>query len=463
MILVALLFLPFDDTTAEPPPFPQDGTFRITVVDPDGRPIERATLDPWALRMGGGHGSWNEPAYGPKPTPTTGPDGVATFTVPTLAGDRKLETVSAIVHHPDFVPLYEHVDAGNSLVKDKTYEATLTMRPGTKLRIEVVALDGDVAPESLSVTCPGVGTGDLPFTADGDTLITHPVSEDATLVRVTSRDEDGDTQFGDWIAWSPGVDGSTELTAILQKGLTVKGRLSENVPRPVRRGWVTCTCSTPGPTYEHRGLGQTNSPVEADGSFVLENVPHDCDLQITAICEGYTSEPPSEADHQRMQAAYESTGRSRDGDVFHMPFVAKPPEDGTALTLPMREAAVLRVIVKNPDGSPAAGVRVATNPNEVTYGLGSTLFAQMGLPREDWSKKPEDRSRRGFEFSGVTDADGVCVIGTMPPGRQSVDLYTGDWRDGTYRELTYEGDGTAQLKSGETSEVAIQLADPLDE
>ena len=441
-----------------PPPYPPDGSFEVTVVDEAGLPVRGAEVDPWALRMGGGHGAWWEAGHGPKPVVTTDARGVAEFGVPTRRGEDKLETVSAFVRHPDYVALYEHLDAGDCRAAEGRYEARLTMRPGTRLSIEVLALDGEVDLDDCRVAAPGSPAGDVRAKAEGGRLLTEPLPASAPMIRVTAGDAGGVMQFGDWTAWRPDESGTVELTAILQKGLTVRGRLSDDVPRPVRDGWVVADCSRPGPTYEHRSLGQTERPVAEDGTFELPNIPHGCDMQVVAICRGFTSAPPDAKTDAAMRAKYKDVG-SNSGSIA-MPQVFTPDESTDEVLVRMRPAAALRVVVTGPDGEPAEGVHTGVSPNDHSYGLGNWSFANGGAP----SGTDATDSRRGtrtFEWRATTGPDGVAMIENIPPLRESIyGLYAGDFDDPrSVRELEFEGESSVTLAPGETAELKLRLAE----
>ena len=273
-----LAFVLLSLIAADPPnvPFPPDETFELTIVDAAGNPIEGAEVDPWALRMGSGHGLWPEKQGGPKPVVKTDADGVARIDYPASSRLGPTSLISVQVRHPDYVAASKH------LAVDPDAKAKLTLAGGTRLSIELPALDGDADLSTARVIISDRDVRAPQLQVVDGRLVTDPVSEKAAMVRVTVGEGDA-MQFSDWTSWTPGDDAVAELTMILQAGLGVAGRLSDDVPRPVRRGWVVADLTAAGPTADHTWFRQIARPVEKDGTFRLEGIPHGCDVQVAVI------------------------------------------------------------------------------------------------------------------------------------------------------------------------------------
>src|SRR4029079_9036463 len=69
--------------------------------------------------------------------------------------------------------------------------------------------------------------------------------------------------------------------------LRIAGAVSDDVPRPVRRGRIKLETLNPNPKDSNRVTCITCAQSQPYGTFVIDGWPADEKLQMTAICDGY--------------------------------------------------------------------------------------------------------------------------------------------------------------------------------
>ena len=238
-----------------------------------------------------------------------------------------------------------------------------------------------------------------------------------------------------------------ELHLELLPGSELRGRLEDEVPRPVSGGEVLLNLqfglgSDRGP----RMMRSYSAPIGSDGSFAFVDLPPG-DGQVIALCDGWSSERVVTRDPEWLGVA----GEDLSGDALEAAIdraierlgdrarVAQPVAPGTTkeFVLRMEPTATLRVTLRAPGGEPAAGAKVSCWPN-VFWRSG---FSQVFLNRE---------------YGAVSDAAGVATVANLPPGEAwfGVEHATLD-----VPNAPGEGDRArrAGLRAGETLEVELAL------
>jgi hypothetical protein len=162
-----------------------------------------------------------------------------------------------------------------------------------------------------------------------------------------------DTNGVAWFGAVTSVDAvagqTNEICLELKRGSSVRGRLDQTVPRPIRDGrvianvWPKDLAPSSSPPQWH---AWTN--IQPDGSFELDSLP-DGDLELVACCDGFVSTNGS--------------GKS------NMHYPQKFSLEGTDLkvVLGMEPTACLQVTVQDDEGKPIRGACVSTWPN-IQYG-----------------------------------------------------------------------------------------------
>ncbi len=129
-------------------------TLQVLVVDPDGHPIENATVFPSGLRTKvepGSHWGWSEPLHGPIPKLQSNAEGLVALPYPKYVMEEiEVGTVTISVEHPDFVSFRE-----DRSIEDKP--AKIELKIG--FRIAATAVDAETG-EPIKQDLYGLVSGD---------------------------------------------------------------------------------------------------------------------------------------------------------------------------------------------------------------------------------------------------------------------------------------------------------------
>ena len=478
----------------------------ITVRE-DGRPAAGAEVLIHSLRpapavrpAGGGsvvspHLTWGVDEFGPRPELVTGPDGTAEALLPqslaAVADDFAALQGSVTL---DGVPVYPEsrrafngsITLGNSVTLPRsgagfTVELDI-VRPET-VRVPLETFGRPVGTAGLFACVGWVpdvvcriedGVAEVPLYdvwRTGWTAVNVRRPEPSVRLYTFDRGEgDGGGEGGSPrdFRWSDQVS-FADLRAgemvFLQEGRTLRGRLSEDVPRPVRGGAVVAHFRTPA------GMGANVPPrtvaVAEDGTFEIPDVPYDAWALLSAACEGWAAGPmpPGEARQAAADAFAEAAtgfGGRPAATPAEFAFAVGPSDDGP-VSLPMRPRGTAEVRVTGADGIPAVGVRVRL----VTSLAGpSSALGQAPILFPD--AVDEDRGD-GWRFpafgrsEAVTDGSGVAVLHDVPAGkasgyqttfREAADNPFAGWRQPNERLPDWD------VRPGETTEIAVELAGP---
>ena len=148
----------------------------------------------------------------------------------------------------------------------------------------------------------------------------------------------------------------------MRSGAVVQGKLSDNVPRPVKDGYVIAT-SVPLPAgeswaEENPSLGWHDwVEVNEDGTFVFESLPRAGEVQLIAVCDGAVS-----------------TTTVPDARSFVMGQLFDVVQDQVEVVLEMEPTGSLEVKVKTLDDKPVTDAQISSWPNQRYYKGGSTLL-----------------------------------------------------------------------------------------
>jgi hypothetical protein len=202
-------------------------------------------------------------------------------------------------------------------------------------------------------------------------------------------------------------DEDNELDLTLTKAATLSGSLDSSVPRPVKDGRVNVYSMPAGDSHDFGLLWMSGVPVTAEGTFVVPDCPPDCDARVAVVCTGYFS--------TSVNAANPTT---------HSAVLVPANSLGVPLTLEMSPTASLVVTVLGPDGKPASGVAVSSNPN-TSFGPFSTIygstyecqgakFASVSCDerRGLWKQQPVWTPDK--RFNQTTGADGKVRLVNLP-------------------------------------------------
>jgi hypothetical protein len=233
------------------------------------------------------------------------------------------------------------------------------------------------------------------------------------LIRVAYLPDEGRAMFSDVLAevLADGDDLRREVE--LRPGATMVGRIDDSVPRPVQSGILSAmTIESTGDAHNKLSW-RTRANIETDGTFRIDDVPANSDLQIIGLCDGYmvrSGEPPDFVPEKERRA---SSG-------FSFPQVFRVGETQSAITLAMTPTVECVVKVVDQEGGPIAGARVNFGPNVKWWNGGSQIYGHPRMTMKEILVERSDRTIRERQlqpspFQAVTDESGVAVVRNMPP------------------------------------------------
>ncbi|MCB9953418.1 MAG: hypothetical protein H6824_20780 [Planctomycetaceae bacterium] len=377
----------------------------VHVVDEKGKPVEGVTVTPWALGSRLGHGAWSRERFGKPETKISGADGKLTLKYPQFHYEQvKVGAVSVNVDHPDYCWGSEHLPVGN-LVR-------VTVKRGTQLRIKTFTPESKGALTDVFVLHPDLYAPPAAMQrVKDDWVITRPVEGESGVVRVVSIVPDEPAFFSSSLPWNRRDDGGPQVVVLtLEKGVQVKGKLSDDVPRPIKRGQVSVECMQLNDVESPWEVWMDYAEIQPDGTFTFESLPPGTDLHFIAMCEGYVSAKPSEERFAEICERYEDMVRRNSYEMY--PQVFTPESNLVEITLDMIPTFDVVLHAHDKAGNPIEGVQLGVNPNQYTFRLGSRIAGSCHRSAE-YLLKPDFtwlEPFSNFRYYGRTDENGDLRI-----------------------------------------------------
>ena len=252
---------------------------------------------------------------------------------------------------------------------------------------------------------------------------TRAASDGAWQTMIVKPQENGPTLFSGILPLRVQPDQDVKIRNVkLLPGTKIVGTLSDNVPRPVKNGYIIAT-SAPKPagdSYDDKDPSLTWhdwTEIKEDGTFELASIPRGGELQIIGICDGWLS----------------STNIPEANNFFIMGQLFKLDKDEPQieLTLEMEQTGSLELTVLQPDGSVLNEGEISSWPNQSYLKGGSTLLGERYrsiksveyqlMTIEEQSVPRRERDRK-FPYQGKI-VDGKVTLTGLPIGpRESLYL-----------------------------------------
>ncbi|TWT33655.1 hypothetical protein KOR34_34880 [Posidoniimonas corsicana] len=443
-------------------------TARVMVVNSDGDPVAGATVAPWAIRSDLGHGSWAPDGQGRSKPPVVQTDerGLAEFEYPKYAApSRQIPCLqlSCRVEHPDYADtVYNEVPVPQTDGPER-----IELARGAEVRI--APLDENLEPVTDGVHAMWCDNSYWSSSArartDGEAIVLPRLTAGAELVRLVRIEGDQATHFSPPLPFLLADGQAVELMESLQPAASVQGRLSDNVPRPVKNGRVAVVVAAKAPGENWETLYWNDwAPVAEDGTFTLTGLPPGEPLQLIGLCDGFiaaSGDAPEFADDNERDLR-ERRLEARGLADFHLPQVFDLPQEGEAeLTVAMKPTGRCEVRVLDAAGAPLAGLQAETWPNVKWWNGGSQIYCSPlrrtaalidQINEAAWSHD-DGAERYGRLFSGVTDEDGRVTLTGLPLGGHN--FIVTEPRGGVHRFEQHEGKLTASAE-GTSVEVTME-------
>lgn len=427
----------------------------VRVVGPKGAPIANAKVAPWALRSSQGHGWWrigDKAAHLDPQDVVTDAAGLTTVLYPkyrNLSEGIRTIAVSLQIDHPDFAYVDDiHIDVPLEISGPHVIELAAGVPLEVRPTIDGAATDLDTVFVEWSdgrSYKPGVAPKHLP---DGVLQIpAMPPGKNSILL--VKLDGDRATHFSKITDVELVPGDRKRIDVPLRPSVRIAGRLSDDVPRPVREGRLKTWTLDPADAAENRVSWSSWAPIEPNGTFTVDGWPADEPMQLIALCEGYSA----------------ASGRAPDC-VKDPPDLAKDPfarpqvfntDHGGQIEVAMTQLARCAVQVVDEDDKPVAGVTVVTWPNVGWWNSGSQIYCHP-LARGERLLRTRDyfgsiEEAFAAPFRGETDAEGKVTL-ELPAGHERLEL-----RSEVYELPVFLGerDVRVKLSRGEVTDVVLRV------
>ena len=439
---------------------------RIKVVDAQGRPVRGAKL------IDLGFGSTGRSSYlWPKAWPKdfeTDADGVVVISVPDVSGysrDGGINFLYFGVTHPNHPikrvsqPLSEN-------------DGSVTLEDPLKVRIRASPAGG-TGPVTADLFLDTSGRINAKWTLVDGVLQSDTLSpsdpEGGRYLRVIHAPGGQPVWFSDLVDLKQHVaDGGTgQLSLTLYQGVRVEGKLADEVPRPVTRG--TISASIIDGINRPQWIWGDFARVQADGTFVFETLPRETNLELIAVCDGWTSRSPTVAE---IDEYFQKYGRKRPphfsgrggmvaASLYRLTGTVTKP------VLAMQRTTNCEVTVVDPLGKPIEGVNLRITPF-------ANWLNGTGILGTEWSSLERLRNKGATEidrdkrwekmvkpFTTRTDPQGKGTIHGLVPGETRLSVELEGFEVVTDPNATAGKSGFQQarveLKAGETARMTVTM------
>lgn len=405
---------------------PKAAELPILVVNTKGEPIPGVKVIPWALGCGQGHGMWgpfegkpDESGMEPK-TVVTDDKGLATVIYPyfrsALEKTRTL-VVSVQFDHPDYsYNAAEHVDV--PLTSDAPHKITMTAAASVEI---IPSIDGQ--PAALD-DLYALWSNPRSFQPDGDPeklasgkLRIGGFLPGSNSVLVMRMFNDSITHFSNFHHVDLEEGSVSQLALALKPAIRVAGKLSDDVPRPVRDGRVVAR-ALPSDPNNNSTMWVDWAPIAEDGSFAFEAWPDGERIQLIALCNGFIA-TSGKAPDKELEFP---------NDGYHRPHSFEVEK--SEIVIPMMPLVPVTITVTNDDGAPVAGLDVATSPNVGWWNYGSQIYAlnlvhgKKLVQQREYLKIVENPFPNMFR--GLTDSRGQVTF-QLPAAKQYLEVLSDEY------------------------------------
>ncbi len=349
---------------SQEPKTPRLAELTVTVNDERGDPIADAAVTAYGMGFeeGTGKGMWDSDALGPPTAQRTNDQGQVVVKYPVNVPFQKMmlttNSVLLSVSHYDYVQ--------KTIEKRLENQPTeVTLKRGCDIQLSAVDQNQQAVTE-FAVMMAGPYTPKHWIDNDTGGRRTGAASDGNWQTMIVKPQPDGATLFSGVLRLRVRPSQAVRVQNVrIKPGTQVTGKLSDNVPRPVKNGYVVTT-TVPKPAGESSSPDnpslrwQQTSPISEDGTFELKSIPSSGKLQVIAFCDGWLAKTvPAEKFHVR-------------GQLFDV------TKDKMNVTVDMEETGTLEVTVTKPDGKPLSSGTLSSWPLQLLYKGPEMSLGQTG-------------------------------------------------------------------------------------
>lgn len=411
----------------------------VTVQDDKGAAIAGAKIEPsttYATFPPTQWFDWN-PAV-PRDSVTTDAAGRAVLRIPAYASEeRATGLVDVTVTHPDYCPARTQIDL-----------AAIT--PLTLQRGGVIVVRAEAEPGWF--VCADLDSDHYVFNVKwrpkgGPNSVEGRVPPGQYTIRAAALGPDGKRKFSEVVPLEVREGVNQEIVLPLARSTAVRGRLSADVPRPVRNGRVLGGIA--------RGAADTTqmpwlcwAPVQPDGTFELTNVPRG-HVELVVLCNGYVSRNPF----------WEPEGMN--DSVRPQRFFFSQADD---IEVAMEKTGAGTVTVLTSEGKPLRDAMVTIpayqDMGRIGYELGWRYDAGATMLQAQHDQRPGP----GFDlketlWTSQTDVHGVATIANLPPGHSQLIVTAPGLKMPAAAMPPLIRGNLMPVKRGETTHVTVRMVE----
>jgi hypothetical protein len=453
---------------------PYELTFHV--VTTGQKPVAGARIVPWAVGAGSGSFGLPESLFAPI---VTDAEGMARVIFPTdrknpeverllTAVQRGLRSIALRVDHPDHPMWSDYVNIGGEHRVMLSDSATVEIRAHRRN-------ESGMLQSLVPVVSQSVYTGSDWSEKDGVLTIRRVEMNSANAtrwLRVVHVPEKGPAWFSNLLDLRFKVK-QVRLNLAMEPSVRVEGSLDPQVPRPVKRGRIVAQVIH-GSDFWTNWTWAATADIAPDGTFVIESLPPDEDLQLIALCDGWVSNSPTTNEVQAYAAKYGLSKLQYTGpnSTFVYPNLYRLEGSVLRPIVSMRRTADCEVTVIDDAGRPLPDATVSFWPNQFFFMGGSNIvgtgFDAMKMLRSQiggGKGKPDiDWRRFSKDYAAKTNERGIALIHNLPvpgagePAQPTSAMFSASHE--TYAStaaLFPAPHANVSLESGKTGQVTVRL------
>lgn len=378
---------------------------KALVIDPDGNPVADAMVHISGLKSKLQHGWPNSREIVKRKTDEAG---LVTLSFPKqFVQNDDVLSVDITVSHTEFAPQTEH-----SLITVPLAE--ITLKRGFK--IAVSAIDAETLEPIKENLYAWTGDGAQRWQLfENGMLVSPTLTPKQTFYRLIKIVDGQPVAFSEILMANP--DGKTRMVVkdvLLYPSVKIRGRISDNVPRPIRHGTVSLVIYKRWQTDEandHQWAWYDKTLINEDGSFDFPHIPANETIQLFPLCEGWLPRTPSV---EIVRAIFPKTQILH--ETFSYPTPVLVDDQPLSVILDMDSGRTIVAKVLNEQDEPVPGITVAVWPNQYIFDGGTQHLGAGHKTVEELLENEVNRPRTVNQlFDCETDISGTATIIGVPP------------------------------------------------
>jgi hypothetical protein len=269
-----------------------------------------------------------------------------------------IHSITLVLSHPDFTTIFPVVPVGPK--NAEPFE--IRVSPGISLTLNAVDVDSKSIVGPFGVLVSGINPPMRWRSNSAGELKCQAMTPGNRQLMLVQQLDNASRLFSDAITYrfAPSAEESGTLDDIeLSPGIAIRGKLSEQVPRPIKNG-VVIAVHMPlpaGPNWDENLPSvefHDSCKINEDGSFGWDSMPRTGKIQLIAMCDGWAG-------------LNSQNGASVYGQVFEV------DETSLDVELEMQPTFDAKFRIVDENEQPLTGINCNLSPNQTWLLGGSTM------------------------------------------------------------------------------------------